>query len=261
MPPTFRVPARSAIDVWVPIAFNDADAERDSHSFSAAARLKRGRLVRRGAEPSSTRSARRIEAQHDENEGDGATITPMADLGVDQLRPTLVCAARRRRPGAADRLRQRRQPAARAGLGTAAGVRHPRRARRVARPARLAAARRRPAPRAGRRRGRRRSSPGPAPRRSAQSLPRSIPFAPVPRGTAVLARSRPCWLSPAASRVATGLLFSLAPMFGLRRVDAGCRAQGRRRSRRHGALDGDLRTALVGIEVALAVIVLAARRA
>ncbi len=41
MPATFRFPS-STTGVWVPIAFNDTDRERSSHSFHAAARLREG---------------------------------------------------------------------------------------------------------------------------------------------------------------------------------------------------------------------------
>jgi putative ABC transport system permease protein len=87
MPPEFIFEHRRN-HVWVPIAFNATDADRGSHSFRAAARLKRGvsfEIAR--AEMQAIGS--RLAAQHEANSGESATITRMSDLGVAYLKPTL----------------------------------------------------------------------------------------------------------------------------------------------------------------------------
>jgi putative ABC transport system permease protein len=89
MPPAFIFPIREA-GIWTPIAFNEEDQGRNSHSFQAAARLRRG-VTLAAARAEIDTLARRLAKQYPEsNGGNTATVTPMSDLGVVQLRPTLV---------------------------------------------------------------------------------------------------------------------------------------------------------------------------
>ena len=89
MPASFRFPIHD-IGVWTPIAFNEEDAGRNSHSFFAAGRL------RDGATPAAARAelgalALTMSKQYpDSNGGNTAVITPMSELGVAQLKPTLA---------------------------------------------------------------------------------------------------------------------------------------------------------------------------
>ena len=251
MPASFRfVQGRQA--VWVPIQFTWQDRGRNAHSFYAAARLGEG-VSLEAARTELAAIARRVtEGQQDDTGNHWATITPMADLGIAPLRPTLVAllgavalvlliacvnvanlmlvqAAARQREFAiraavgASRARIAAQLLTEglllAGLGGAAGV--------------LLA--------------------WVGTRGMSGSLPAAIQFAPfrnagdVPLDGRVLAFTSIVVLL-------TGLLFSLAPMFGAARTQpgialkaAGDRGTGRLAWMRHG---------LVAAELALAVIVL-----
>jgi putative ABC transport system permease protein len=251
MPPSFAF-VQEAYAVWVPIAFTRQDAERGSHSFYAAARLKPGVAFETARSEMRTIGSR-LEKQYEWNKGESATITRMTDLGITQIRGTLYAllgavamvlliacvnvanlllaqAAARHREFAiraalgAGRARLASQMLAEglllAGLGGAAGIG-------------LAWA-------------------GTA--ALAGSLPASIRFAPfreartVPLDPAVLAFTF-------GLAAVTGILFSLAPMLGTRaHAGASLKASGDRGAT---ARFTALRNALVAIEVALAVIVLA----
>jgi predicted permease len=87
MPPSFAFMDKSYA-VWVPIAFTEQDAERGSHSFRAAARLRPG-VTFETARSELRAIGVRLAAEYESNKGEGATITWMKDLGVSQLRPTL----------------------------------------------------------------------------------------------------------------------------------------------------------------------------
>ena len=89
MPPRFTFPVLDS-GVWTPIAFNEEDRGRNSHSFFAGARLREGvTLAAASAELDSL--ARRLAKQYpDSNGGNTAALTPMRDYGVVQLRPTLI---------------------------------------------------------------------------------------------------------------------------------------------------------------------------
>jgi predicted permease len=251
MPPGFRFTGPNT-GVWTPIAFNEQDQGRGSHSFQAAARL-RDDVTLTAAKAELDTLARALAAQYpDDNEGETATATPMSEFGVVQLRPTLVAlsgavalvlviaclnvanlllaqsSARRqefavRSALGASRLRLAGQVLCEglviALLGGAAG---------------LAVAWAGTTVIAG-------------------VLPRSIVFAPF-RDAGAGIRLDPWVLGfTALVSVLTGLLFSLAPITGLRRPDL--KAAGDRSTT--GRLT-HVRTALVATEVALALIVLVA---
>ena len=79
--------------------------------------------------------SKRLEQEYPQaNAGWGAVVVPLQELLVGDVRMSLVMLLARRRARAADRLRQRRQPAVRACAGSTEGARHPRGARRRPRP-------------------------------------------------------------------------------------------------------------------------------
>ena len=89
MPASFRFPqARYAL--WVPIHFTAQDRERGAHSFGAAARLKPGVTIESAQMEMAALARRIVEAQNDDDRRHRVTLTRMADLGVESVRPTLV---------------------------------------------------------------------------------------------------------------------------------------------------------------------------
>ena len=87
MPPSF-IFEQTRQEVWVPIAFNAIDQGRDSHSFRAAARLKHG-VSFEAARSELQAIGTRLGAQYTENRGESATMTRMTEQGVAYLKPTL----------------------------------------------------------------------------------------------------------------------------------------------------------------------------
>jgi putative ABC transport system permease protein len=89
MPEGFRFThARQA--VWTPIQFDDQDRQRGSHSFFAAARLAPG-VTFDAARADMEAIGRRLAEQHPvENRGESATITPMREHAVQPLETTLL---------------------------------------------------------------------------------------------------------------------------------------------------------------------------
>jgi len=248
MPPSFAFLQRSYA-VWVPIAFTEQDEGRGSHSFYAAARLKPD-VAFDAARAEMRTIGSRLEKQYEWNKGESATITPMTDLGIEQVRRTLYALV-----GAvgmvlliacvnvanlllAQAVARNREFAIRAALGAGRG----RLASQMLAEGLLLAL-------AGGAAGAGLAWSGTA--ALAGTLPASIRFAPfrevrtVPLDPAVLAFT----LGLAAI---TGILFSLAPMLGARGY-AGASLKARGATARFTAM----RHALVAIEVALAVIVLA----
>ena len=89
MPSTFRFVNRETA-VWTPIAFNEEDSGRGSHSFQAAARLRPGVSPAAAKAELDALGRSRAKQYPDDNRNETATLTPMSDLGVVQLRPTLI---------------------------------------------------------------------------------------------------------------------------------------------------------------------------
>jgi predicted permease len=87
MPPSFAF-VEKIYAVWVPIAFTEQDAERGSHSFYAAARLKPG-VTFEAAKSELRAIGDRLAAEYGSNKGESATIIRMKDVFVSRLRPTL----------------------------------------------------------------------------------------------------------------------------------------------------------------------------
>jgi putative ABC transport system permease protein len=88
MPPAFQFTNREH-SVWVPIQFSPQDEGRASHSFHAAARLAPGVSFERARAEIET-LGRQMAAQFPENEGESASIQRMTDFGVGPLRSTLL---------------------------------------------------------------------------------------------------------------------------------------------------------------------------
>ena len=89
MPPGFTFPSHDT-GVWTPIAFNAEDQSRTSHSFYAIARLRPG-VTLASANAETDTFARALARQHPAtNGGDTAVLTPMRDFGVAPLGSTLA---------------------------------------------------------------------------------------------------------------------------------------------------------------------------
>ena len=252
MPPAFRfVQPRQAL--WVPIQFTSLDRERNAHSFQAAARLKPGVSFEAAQAEIAALATRITQAQSEDNRTHSATITPMADLGVEPLRPTLVALF-----GAvvfvltiacvnvanlmlAQAAARQREFAIRAALGAAR--------RRLA--SQLLAE------------GLILAIAGGAAgvllasiciRLMSGSLPPAIQFAPFREAGAIPLDGRVLAFTSAVALL-TGIAFSLAPMFGAARIEPGAtlKATGDRGGTSRLRI---LRHGLVAAEVALAVVVL-----
>ena len=253
MPPGF-IFENDRQQVWVPIAFNATDAERGSHSFRSAARLKPGVSFDAARAEMQTIGATLASAYPDENRGETATITRMADLGVAYLRPTLyslfgavalvllIACVNVANLLLAQSATRAREFAIRTALGAGRG----RLASQLLAEGLLLAA-------AGGAAGVAVAWVGAA--ALDRALPPAIRFAPfrqfsgTPLDPAVLTFTF-------ATAIVTGILFSLAPMTGLRRAQP---VLSMKSSGDRGSTTGftGLRGILVGVEVALAVVVLA----
>ena len=92
MPASFRFPTKNTA-VWTPIAFNEEDKGRGSHSFYAVARLRPGVTFTVAKAEMDTLGRGLAREYPDDNRAESATITPMRDLGVVELKPTLLALA------------------------------------------------------------------------------------------------------------------------------------------------------------------------
>ena len=88
MPSDFQFPQRR-FGIWLPLELNELDAGRAAHSFYAAARLKPD-VTFEAARAEMDAVGRRLAAHYSENRGESATITRMDELGVSYLKPTLT---------------------------------------------------------------------------------------------------------------------------------------------------------------------------
>jgi putative ABC transport system permease protein len=88
MPPGFQFTNRGH-SVWVPIHFSPQDEGRDSHSFHAVARLAPG-VSFESARAEIETLGRQMASQFPENEGESASIQRLTDFGVGPLRSTLL---------------------------------------------------------------------------------------------------------------------------------------------------------------------------
>jgi putative ABC transport system permease protein len=88
MPPGFEFP-RKGTGVWVPMAIERQDTERDAHSFHVAARLKPG-VSFESARSDVEQVGRALQQRYPENDDEGSTITLMSDTWVDTLRTMLT---------------------------------------------------------------------------------------------------------------------------------------------------------------------------
>ena len=182
-----------AADLWLPTAIDPNNPERQNHNYGVVARLKPGVTVAQARAEMAVIAARleRLPG-HQHRLGHHAV-----SHGGDVRRPHPPGAADpagRRRPAAADCLRQPRQPAAGARRHARKRDRHSRRAGRRPPPHHPPIAHRKPGAGAGRRRaGTGAGGLGRAP--AAQRGSRHVPHA-----ATHAAWTCPCWLSPSASR-------------------------------------------------------------
>ena len=130
MPETFRYPTR--VQLWIPLDMDSKTlGQRGSHSTQAIGRLKPGVTLQK-AQADLTLIASRLEQQYpDSNYKVGAYVVSLHEDLAGKV-PLLVAGdALGGRPGAADRLRQRREPVALASGGAAEGDGGARRTRRI----------------------------------------------------------------------------------------------------------------------------------
>ena len=88
MPKGFQFPWRNN-GLWIPFGLTEQDRERGSHSFQVAARLAPGATFD-AARAEIEQIGRSLAQKFEENEGEGATITRMADQGIGTLRTMLT---------------------------------------------------------------------------------------------------------------------------------------------------------------------------
>ncbi len=91
MPPQFEFDFFSERnELWVPVGLDSGDRQRGAHSFGACARLKPGvSLAQARAEMDTI--GHRLARQFPQDNGDGSVgVTPMYELGVNDLRPTFT---------------------------------------------------------------------------------------------------------------------------------------------------------------------------
>jgi len=250
MPPGFNF-LNQRFQLWEPIQFNEADTARDSHSFLAAGRLKAG-LSFDDARNEIETLGRRLEFQT--HEGHGVSMTPLSDFGVAGMGQTLktllaavtfvlliACVNVANLLLAQSAVRQKEFL-----VRIALGASRWRLAQQLLAEGMLLAA-------GGAIVGALVACVGSM--ALAQSLPASVTFAPFRSGTISL--NAPVLLFTAAVAAMTGVLFSLTPLIGIGRLNAGSalKAAGDRGGTSRSNI---VRTALVGAEIALAVVVLVA---
>jgi putative ABC transport system permease protein len=93
MPPDFSMSAWAITkrDVWVPVAYKDADrAVRDNHNDQVVARLKKGVSLSQAEAEMKEISSRLERAYPKENTGWGATVKPLQEVIVGDVRTSLV---------------------------------------------------------------------------------------------------------------------------------------------------------------------------
>lgn len=90
MPRDFEFQFGGSSQLWVPIGYTQGDRGRGSHSFMVCARLKPGvTLAQAGAEMDTI--GRGLARQYPQDDADEtAAVTPMADMGVENLKPMLL---------------------------------------------------------------------------------------------------------------------------------------------------------------------------
>jgi predicted permease len=93
MPPSFSFAAwgASSAEIWIPLGWDDKTRnERKNHNYSVIARLKQG-VPREQAIAEMATISRRLEAQYPEaDQGWGATVIPLHDGLVEDVKPSLL---------------------------------------------------------------------------------------------------------------------------------------------------------------------------
>ena len=88
MPAGFEFP-RKDHGIWVPFGITEQDRERGAHSHWVAGRLKPG-VTFDSARAEIEQIGRSLAQAHEVNRDEGATVTPMAELGLGRLRTMLT---------------------------------------------------------------------------------------------------------------------------------------------------------------------------
>jgi putative ABC transport system permease protein len=88
MPPGFQFPQQGT-GVWVPFGAQEQDQERNSHSFQVAARLAPG-VTFETARADVQQVGRALRQRYPENKNEGSTVTRMADHNLAQVRTMLT---------------------------------------------------------------------------------------------------------------------------------------------------------------------------
>ena len=144
MPASFSIASWgiTARDLWVPLGATRTSRApvRDNHNEQVGRPPEAGRRPRAGERRDGAISSGSSASIPQANAGWGATVIPLQELIVGDIRMSLVMLVARSRAGPADRVRQRRQPALRARARPPQGDRDPLGARRGARASLSAAA-------------------------------------------------------------------------------------------------------------------------
>jgi predicted permease len=91
LPKSFQFALRGSSDFWTPLqATNPCEKRRSCHDLDGVARLKRGVTVQ-AALADVKGIAQQLEKRYpDSNRGQGASVLPLADVAVGQIRPILL---------------------------------------------------------------------------------------------------------------------------------------------------------------------------
>ena len=136
LPSSFHFALRGPVEFWVPFrAVGPCETNRSCHNLLGVARLKDGVSIDDARAQMSAIAARLEREYPDSNRDQSALVGPLSAQIVGDIRPILLLLLSGAGAAAGDRLRQRRQPAARAVGGAQARACRQEHARRVERPA------------------------------------------------------------------------------------------------------------------------------
>ena len=201
------------MDVFLPLPLGaDAVTRRGDENYNLMARLKPG-VTMEQAQADVSVIAARIREKDKRDRTFTISVVPLLDQVVGNVRRAVLVLLGFGGAGAADRLRQRRQPAADARQRPPEGSGDPHGARRGLAAAGAAVADGKRAARPDGRRGRPADRQG----RACMSSARSIPA--TSRAWTSSASTARCWRSRSAMSILTGIVFGLAPALRAARVD------------------------------------------
>ena len=255
MPPDFVLPTDfqnpEPTQLWLPLQLDPASTDHGSHGLYAAARLKPGVTVSQAAdELHGIAQAMTSEGLYPQQMQFDTVVLSLTDEVVGTVRRAIWLLFGAVGIPAADRLRQRGEPAARPRRGAPARDRGALRARRQRPARRAAAAHRKPGALGPRRRAR------PRARVRRRALPRVVEPREHPARVAA-SRSTPTVLVfTAIVALLTSIIFSLAPALRALRVDLTDSLKDGSQSSSSGGARQRFRNGLVIVEMALAVVLL-----